>query len=458
MIFKIFPEKDTWITNTVRNNLPQTGSNFGASEILELYKIAGTSGSIGYTASSSLARVILKFDVNTLSELTASGDAPTTGSAYFFKLFDAQHSTTLPSSFDVKITALSQSWDEGRGIDNDGFLDKGYANWDKSTSTSLWTTPGGDTITAMTASYHFDTGNEDISVDISKFVNAWLTGGLPNYGMMVKLTDSEETDSVDYYTKKFHGRGTRFLDKRPTIEMRFDDSVKDDRGVFIFDYNNTLYLYNKRRGQLTDIPGVASEMNVLDITISDVSGNVILNTSGSYSGYTGIYNTSVTLPSSSLYSGSRFSDAWSASGKSFMTGTFTPHNDGAVSVNDQHQYVVSMKGMKREYDQDEVVKFNLFVRTKNYNPPVVNTGSLAINNTVIEKGYYRVDNATTNTQVIPLGTGSMETTRLSYDNTGNHFKFHMRSLPKGEVYNLVFFFEIDGQLQKIEKNFKFRVV
>ena len=467
MIYRVFPEKDTWLTDTVKGlTTPtvgvtrMTGSNFGASEILELYKNTGASGASGFAGSSSLARTIVQFDLSEISALTASGEAPSTGSLYFFKLFDAQHANKLPSSFDVEIVAMSRSWDEGKGIDNDNFLDKGVANWDKSQTNVLWTTTGGDFLlsASVTASYHFDTGHEDIEVDVTDMVGAWLTGGLPNNGFMVKITGSQELDETDYFRKKFHARNTNFRDKRPTLEMRFDDSLKDDRGVFLFGISSSLYLYNKERGQLKDITSVGTGQDVIDVALSDVSGNVILNASGSHTGFTGIYSASMVLPTSSIYSGSAFTDGWSLTGNSFLTGAFTPHNDGAQSSNVQEQYVVSMKNMRKEYDLNELVRFNLFVRTRTYNPAVVQTGSLALDGTIIEKGYYRVDNASTEEQVIPLGTGSLETTRLSYDENGNYFNFYVRTLAQRELYRLVFFFEIDGQLQRIEQDFRFRVV
>ena len=69
-----------------------------------------------------------------------------------------------------------------------------------------------------------------------------------------------------------------------------------------------------------------------------------------------------------------------------------------------------------------------------------------------------VDNATTGEQVIPLGTGSVETTRLSYDKDGNYFKFYMSTLATKEVYKVVFFFEVDGQLQRLDEGIRFKVI
>jgi len=456
MIYRIFPLKDTFITDIKKNVVPQTGSNFGGSEILDLFKKTGISGSSGFAGSSSISRLLFEWDLSEIAALTASSDAPSTGAQYFLKLFDARHSTTLPTSYDIEIVPLSRSWDEGAGIDNDRFLDKGVANWDKSQTSVWWTTAGGDYISAPSSSYHFDQGNENVEVEITDLVGAWLTGGLDNYGIMVKLTATEETDSNDYYVKKFHGRSTSYLDKRPVIEMRWDDSKKDDRGVFLFDYSSSLFLYNKKRGQLTDITGIGTGNDVINVTIADASGT-IMSVSASHTGITGIYSASVYLATGS-YSGSVFYDKWGVDGRTFMTGTFYPENEGATSANTQQQYVASIKNLKKEYDLGEEVRLNLFVRTRNFNPPVVLTGSLALKNTIIEKGYYRIDNATTGEIIIPLGTGSVETTRLSYDENGNYFKLYTNCFAKKEVYKVVFFFELDGELQKLDENIRFRIV
>jgi hypothetical protein len=201
MIYRIFPNKDTFISDVKKNSVPQTGSNFGASEVLSLFKKTGISGTAGFAASSSIARMMFQWDLNEIAELTASSAAPTTGQQYFLKLFDAQHMSTLPTSFDIEILPISQSWDEGSGIDVDEYFDKGVANWDKARTSTWWTTVGGDYLTDNTASYHFDRGNENVEVEITDIVGAWLTGGLPNYGIMVKLTDTEEDDGNDYFIK-----------------------------------------------------------------------------------------------------------------------------------------------------------------------------------------------------------------------------------------------------------------
>lgn len=457
MIYKLVPIKDTFITNVKVRSVPQTGSNVGSSEVLDLFKVSGISGSAGSASTGSLSRILMQFDFSKISELTSSNKIPSSGVSFYLKMYDAKHVGTIPTSYDVKILPLSKSWDEGRGLDTDYFRDKGFANWDKAQRTTHWTSKGGDYLEDVTASCHFDLGDEDLEVNVTDIVYSWLTGGLPNSGFMVKLADAEESNYTDYSKKRFFSRTSHFCDKRPVLELRWDDSLKDDRGVFIFDYTGSLYLYNKKKGQLRDIEGIGTSNDVLTVTIYDQSGSVLV-VSGSHTGRTGIYSASFLLPSSS-YSGSVFHDAWSApDGRTFMTGTFYPSSDVSSESNEQESYTVKVTNIRPEYENDEEVRLNLFVKTKTYNPSVVLTGSLSLRNTVVEKGYYRIDNLLTGQSVIPLGTGSVETTRLSYDENGNYFNFNMNSLCSGEVYKIVFFFDVDGQLQRIDEGISFKVI
>lgn len=219
MIIRIFPDKDTFITNMRKSNVPQTGSNFGASEMLHVFKKNGiTSGSDG------LARSLLRFDISSISSSLAAGTIPT-GSLYYLKMFNAQHADTLPYSYDVEVQATSESWDEGRGLDTDYFSDKGVANWDKRKSTLWWTTTG-SAGTGTISSMHFDEGDEDLLVNVGTIFGNWISGQVPNNGLMVRLSSTLETGSEEYYIKKFHSRHTNFLDRRPYIEVSWDDSVR----------------------------------------------------------------------------------------------------------------------------------------------------------------------------------------------------------------------------------------
>ena len=135
-------------------------------------------------------------------------------------------------------------------------------------------------------------------------MNAWLTGGLPNYGFLIKMSASNP-DYTDRYIKMFHGRETFFKDKRPHLEALWDDSIRDDRNNLLFDQTGSLVLYNRVRGQLTNLTLIGT--GSIYLRVDDSSGSVKIVT-GSFV-RTGIYSASFALPTGS-YSGSIFRDVW----------------------------------------------------------------------------------------------------------------------------------------------------
>lgn len=455
MIYRIYPSKDTYITNFRKSNIHQTGSNVGGSEILQVFRQEPVSGTSVY-ASGSVARILTKFDLASVHSLTASNIAPSNGVTYKLKMSDAVHAKTLPTSYDLEVMQLTKDWDEGRGVDIDSYSDKGFANWDKAKSNSYWTAAGSDFTLANIAVAHFDEGDENLDVDVTAHVNSWLTGGLANNGFIIRMTSSIEDGGTEYFTKMFHARNTHYLSKRPCLEMQWDDSIKDNRSNFVFDATGSLYLYNIVRGALTNIVGVGTGQDVLTVRIIDASGT-ILTTSASHTGLTGIYSTSFALSSAS-YSGSRFNDIWFLGAKSYSTNSFYPVGNFSYDNVVDNQYNVNVIGLKNEYESDELVRFRLFVKNKNYNPAKVLTASIGPTSLIIDKAYYRIDDDRTNETIIPFGTGSTETTRLSYDKNGNYFNFYMSSLPANNVYRLLLLFNDSGQNILIDNGFKFKVV
>jgi len=95
------------------------------------------------------------------------------------------------------------------------------------------------------------------------------TGAL-NYGFVLKLSGSLEDGSLlrSYYTKKFFAKSSHHFLERPIVEAQWDSSVKDDRGSILkssslapaADNLNNIYLYNRIRGYLQDIPSTGSHL------------------------------------------------------------------------------------------------------------------------------------------------------------------------------------------------------
>lgn len=452
MIYRLFPTKDSFITNYKDLGTPQTGSNFGLSEIVNLFVIGYTSGTTGISSGSS-ARILTKFDLSNISSLIQSGRAPSSGISYRLRMKNAPHGQTLPSSYDVEILPIATDWDEGTGLDNDDFLDHSYCNWTKAKSSVAWNVPGGDVVASPYTVSHFDQGDEDLSADVTQIVTAWMTGTIANNGFMVRMSSTLESGSTDYYLKMFHTRHTNFGDRLPYLEASWDDSIKDDRNNFIFDASGSLFLYRKVRGAFTNLPNVG--LGSVNVKVTDSTGNIILNTTGSYR-TTGVYGTSFLLPTGS-YTGSIFHDVWYSGSAVYMTGTFYPTDALNQEGQGQSPYFVNVMNLNNQYESDELLRLRMFVRPRDYNPAVVLTASAGPLGNVITKGYYRIDNDRTNEIVIPFGTGTVENTRLSYDQSGNYFDLFTRNLPAGNVYRILFLFDADGNRQIIDRDFKFKV-
>jgi hypothetical protein len=194
MSFKrFFPTKDTFIAN--RDGLKDISlSNMGASEILNVYRTVD---------NGSTASMLMSFDT-----------VPS-GRQAILKLFNAQHSETLPTEFTASITPLEQAWTEGQGHDLDYYTDGGAANWVSASAGVLWTLASGALSGVLSASTYFSTGHEDLETDISS-----LTSSM-GFGLKIDIAASQP--SGEYYIKKFHSRHTHFPGKRPFIETRWED-------------------------------------------------------------------------------------------------------------------------------------------------------------------------------------------------------------------------------------------
>ena len=289
--------KDNTITNAFKLDLNTraTGSNMGASDILEVFSIYGQQT----TSSAELSRVLLEFPISSISNDRTNGNIPASGSVDFFlRMFNARHSEQLPSNFTVNVLAVSQSWQEGFGLDMESYKDETEdsidgSNWTNRLKATAWTRPGGEYHSSSYTSgqtmpnytYTFDEGYEDIELGISAMVEEWIAGTQENYGLGVFITASQEAyvsnssgqangsvlhnpagQETSFYTKRFFSRSSEFFFKVPVIEARWDSTKKDDRGYFFYssslapasDNLNTLYLYNYVRGELRNIPAVGT--------------------------------------------------------------------------------------------------------------------------------------------------------------------------------------------------------
>jgi hypothetical protein len=489
-------DADNTLTNAFETNLVTrgTGSNMGRADILEVFHIFGQESS----TSQELSRVLINFPVSDISTDRTNGDVPASGSVSFYlRMFNAPHASTIPRDITLSVMPVSQSWEEGYGLDMENYSDLTYdqtgSNWVNAGSGSTWTTAGGDFLDQNKNENVFDIamedGTEDIELDITPLVEDWIKGsgdsGVDNYGIVVRLTSSIETGGTTQYTKKFFARSSQYFFKRPLIEARWDSSTTDDRGNFYYsssiapaaDNLNTLYLYNVIRGQLADIPGTDqgaiyvsvysgsddnSEPSASKLQLSiggDVAAANDLNITGGYVS-TGIYSATfaVTAAATPL---TRLFDIWhDDAGVEFHTASITPKTFGSSNYNLNYELVEKVTNLKAVYHVDEkTTRFRLYTRQKNWNPNIYTKAIAQIENYPVETVYYSLYRTYDQYPIFAYGTGSSDhnCTKLSLDTTGSYFDIDVDALEPGYSYTLRFIYYLSNKYVEGEKEFKFRV-
>ncbi len=466
--------KDTTITNAYKENLTTRAvdSNMGSSDSLEVFSIYDQAGD----GETELSRILIQFPIEQIQQDRENGNLPASGSVQFvLKMDNAVHPNTLPKKYNIVVNPLSRSWSEGSGLDMETYRDLGISNWVSASVTEAWSSEGGDYYANSEYKQYFDTGDENLSVDVTDLVESWMTGSIDNNGFIIRLSSSLEDDTRSYYTKKFFARGSEFFYKKPWIEARYDTTIKDDRGRFYL-YNpfapieqsyNNLYIYNVFKGKLVDLPQVGQgeiyvrlyEEPNLPLPLTGANGPLTLLdgstvATGSWVS-TGIYKVSLGIDTelTSVY------DIWFDSGGNAIGagGEILIVNPDAEEVHTKNEYVVSIKNLKSSYSNIEESRFYTFVRSKNWNPNSYTSVVTQTSNTIIDEMFYKIYRISDNMDVIPYGTGSMNHTRLSYDKNGNYFDLDMSLFEPGYTYGIKFVFSDMDSYHENSETFKFRV-
>ena len=533
-------------------------------------------------------------------------DIPASGSVKFIlKLSNAEHPFTLPSGFSISASPLLQSWDEGLGLDMEGYRDLDASNWISSSDGTAWLTPGGTfpiqsqinpasvSLVPLEFTQDFPEGTEDLEIDVTPIAEEWIrqvkgatqnasgsfmldsnpaTGkkivlystsgdyrtiqistssatdgrtiyvtrganapattttiaaqihadplfsasvdpdddrkikisqitagfygntqisssisdgtaahfaggrGAGNYGLLLKLSGSFEngTSARSYYTKKFFARGSQYFFERPNLEVRYDLSIKDDRGSVIksssatpaADNLNNIYLYNKVRGNLRDLPKTGSNLLVqFKPSLAGAAQSVVRANGTATTWATASRESKGVYKVTFAYSGSheKLYDIWQYSGSSkyvglFTGSAFTVGTDPANSEHSNSEHVVSITNLKPAYHKNEVAKFRIYTRDKNWKPNIYTTATnkLPVNN--IREGYYKITRVADNHVAVDYSTGSAPAySRLSYDMSGSYFDLDMSILEPNYLYEISFLKKEEDKYTELKERFKFRV-
>ena len=479
-IYRYTASVDNTITNAYASNLKTrgTGSNMGASDILEIFSIYAQAS----TSSLEKSRVLIDFPITEIINDRTEGKIPQSGNVNFYlRLFNAKHSQTLPKDYKLVVAPISREWQEGSGLDMEEYTDLGYSNWvvamSNSSGITNWSSEGGDYLMASPHVYeqHFEKGTEDLFVDVTSLAEEWIAGNIDKNGFGVFLSSSYEDGSFDrsYYTKKFFGRGTEFFFKRPLIEARWDSSERDDAVNFFrssslapaADNLNTLYFYNNIRGQKVNVPSVGTGPIYLSLYSSLGSGPLGLpsgggvvaagdtNATGSHV-ETGMYKVSLAYTSS----GDTIYPVWHDGTNQLLTGSVIEVKDFKdYHANFSGPFHVSLANLKPAYSRDETATIRLFVRERDWSPTIYTKAKKEPEGVIVEDIYFKINRVIDNYEVIGYGTGSDNHTLLSYDKDGSYFNLDMNLLEKDYLYEMALLFKINGNFEEQEQKFKFRV-
>lgn len=449
MFWSLYPTKDNVITDVVINGTSKTGSNQGQNETLELFVLPVASSSADFGKS----RILLYFDLSTLSASVASGDIPSGSLEFKLRMKNAQHAETVPSSFDVVVYPLSKSWDEGRGLAafDEGMNDSGFSNWDDATSLIAWDLTGSDFITNFSGTQHFDFGNEDLEVDVTSIVGEWITGSLTDkqFGFLLKYIDAHETGSLELFNKKFFSRHAHRPDRLPRLEVLWSDFIQDDRENIHYDTTGSLYYYRLING----FPQNAGSTVFVDIL--DSGSNAVQTITASLA-ETGIYHASGVFVTSSL-STDIYRDVWFTDNEQLFTGTFEPSFSSGSSFFDFENIVITLPNLRNKYERDQEIFIRVNARPTNYKPAVVKSGSMDIENLFLKEALYEIVNDETNEVIVPFSTGNVSFSKLSYDKDGNYFKARINNLAPSGLYRVKIRTQYNNQTFVFDKGWTFKV-
>lgn len=432
-------------------------ANAGGSPILQLSNIYN-----GIKLTKQFERVLIRFGLSSLTGnivTTKKYPDPRTDStvtAYLY-MFNAPHGDAQAKSFDLEVYPITQDWSEGDGLDLDELTQTGYANAVSAQSTVAWTTSGGTwQRDANSATQNFDTGEENLKVNITNLFKEWLDGNTANFGVLVKMTDLQEArtgstsaTSIDY--KKFYGRATNTR-KQPYIQLEWDGAVKDDRNFVPFNSTANLFFFNIQNGQLTDLDGTSAFPG--NITLSGLSaGTAGATGSVSAASWTalhttltaarhekGVYKINFTMPlSGNNYT--QFKDRWYLSASPTANYTFDFTSIDPTSGYDNFvtsKYRVALKNLRTLYERGTVSRVRMNIKDDSLILTALTAGSTAVNNFIVTDGTVEIRELEADTIEIPA-------VKLSYDKNGNFFDLDTNNLYWGVAYKPVFKLNVRGE-------------
>jgi hypothetical protein len=208
-VYKIFPEKDTFISSY------RSTQNFGRDEILEISNETEIT-----STNASVNRALIQFPTSQIIDVVNNRISGSNFTSYL-KLFLA--TATLPIDYTILGYPISQSWIMGLGRSGNTPITTDGCTWISNGNTN-WASSGSSFISSSFTSQSFIyTDSKDIDMNLTSITKLWYSSSIPNYGILLKLSSSIENSTTPLITK-FFSMDTHTI-YPPQLEFRWDDSI-----------------------------------------------------------------------------------------------------------------------------------------------------------------------------------------------------------------------------------------
>ena len=235
----IFPTQDTWVSSgsSIVTGESFKDQNFGRDQILEVKKFFYNNSFDHQT------RALVNYEGKDFTNMSESiADGTISNPKFYLRLYEAEGNSELSEEYKLAIQPISMSWVEGTGKFGDVPKNTNGCSWENRSNpiggTELIWSGSGRGVTVITSSAYndvvssstqtFSNESPDVEVEVTDMVNMWLGGVRPsdhvvqNYGMLIRFSGSQETDSTTFGHLKFFSRNTHTI-YSPKLEVRWDD-------------------------------------------------------------------------------------------------------------------------------------------------------------------------------------------------------------------------------------------
>ena len=490
---------DTYITNKIVDGSRTEDANVGRAGTLDLFKLYNETLLGSASHQTELSRILIKFDIERLRTLSSSSldfSSPTFGAR--LRLQQVETNLPVPRNFTVSVFPLAKQFDEGDGRDVSSFADVDICNYISASATTTWTISGayasgavgnnnidfyasgnfGAGLISLESKQAFTIGTEDLFVDVTDIVSATLANIIPDYGMIIAFTSSQETDLTTRFVKRFASRHVTQETLRPRLEVFSNTTSADSHENAMFDVSGTLFLRNFAGSNLQNlmsssieitgsnslkmILSTGSYVNTISASQYAVGQNLV---SGTYRGSFYISAQDQTAVSGSVKladhiaaSGSIvFSEIWKSKDNNVtFLSTFLTCSLPNRSVYDtgSRQLNIRSTNTKSKYYTNSSYRVRVFAYDSNYEPSATKVPKPT--KSLTPEMYYSIKDIEGNTYIpFEMTNGG---TKLSSDAQGLFFDFYSDGLPAGKLLTFNYFVVDRGSEYVVEdKGAKFIV-